>query len=163
MSENTAVFEFIASRRSLKPKLLTEPSPTDAQFARAAQAAMRAPDHGSLVPYRFVRVESEDRGRLADVFEAAAKRQGADADKQARSRSKALKGPSLVGFVFSPDTECGISLDEQFLTAGAALDQFMLALSALGFGGIVLSGSVLADDGVQAFFCRKPGENSLPG
>ena len=93
MSENTAVFEFIASRRSLKPKLLTEPSPTDAQFARAAQAAMRAPDHGSLVPYRFVRVESEDRGRLADVFEAAAKRQGADADKQARSRSKALKGP----------------------------------------------------------------------
>ena len=100
-------------------------------------------------------------GRLADVFEAAAKRQGADADKQARSRSKALKGPSLVGFVFSPDTECGISLDEQFLTAGAALDQFMLALSALGFGGIVLSGSVLADDGVQAFFCRKPGEKLI--
>ena len=37
----------------------------------------------------------------------------------------------------------------------------MLALSALGFGGIVLSGSVLADDGVQAFFCRKPGEKLI--
>ena len=66
-----------------------------------------------------------------------------------------------MGFVFSPDTECGISLDEQFLTAGAALDQFMLALNALGFGGIVLSGSVLADDGVQAFFRRKAGEKLI--
>ena len=47
---------------------------------------------------------------------------------------------------------------EALLTAGAALGQFMQALAAAGFGGIVLSGSLLADASLQSAFCRDAAE-----
>lgn len=47
---------------------------------------------------------------------------------------------------------------ETLISAGAALQQFLLALKAQGFGAIVLSGSALKDPDLQAAFCHKPAE-----
>ena len=55
----------------------------------------------------------------------------------------------------------GVNRTESLLTAGAALEQFLLALKALGYGAITLSGSVLANETVQAAFCKAPGEKLL--
>lgn len=153
-----ALLDILKSRRSLKPKHLTAPAPTMDDFREIAAAAVNVPDHGRLRPYRFVVIEEESRPYLADLFEAAARNKGADDEKAARTRSKALKGPALVAFIVSPDTASGVLLFEQLLTAGAALGQFMTALSAKGFGGIVLSGDFLADADLQAAFCDKPSD-----
>ena len=109
-------------------------------------------------PYRFVVVEEKDRDKLARLYEQAARNLGACEDKVAKARSKAFKGPMIAAFIvrLSPQEEAGGT--EALLTAGAALGQFMQALAAAGFGGIVLSGSLLADASLQSAFCRDAAE-----
>ncbi len=148
----------ITSRQSVRPKYLAAPAPDAQALEKAVQAACSAPSHDGLLPWRFVSVAEEKRQALADLFEAAARNLGGDDDKAQRARSKALKGPGLVAFVVCIDKASEVSELEQTLTAGAALGNFMLALNAMGFGGIVLSGSVLKDAALQSAFCQKEGE-----
>lgn len=145
----------LLNRQSIRPKYLTSPAPNKEVLERAAAAAASAPSHGGLRPYRFVSVSQEQRELLADLFEAASRNQGADEAKVEKARSKALKGPGLVAFLIDIDPESKISETEQLLTAGAALENFMLALDAQGYGGIILSGSVLQDSAVQKAFTSK--------
>ncbi len=148
----------LLNRQSIRPKYLTSPAPNKEALERAAAAAASAPSHGGLRPYRFVSVSQEQRELLADLFETASRSQGADEAKVEKTRSKALKGPGLVAFLIDIDPESKISETEQLLTAGAALENFMLALDAQGYGGIILSGSVLHDTSVQKAFTRKATE-----
>lgn len=158
---NTALLQALLSRRSTKPKYLTEPAPHQEAFQIAARAALRAPDHGGLTPYRFVQIEASQREKLAQLFEAAARKTTTDEEHIARIRSKALKGPAIVGFVYAPQLSTGISSSDQLLAAGAALNQFILALKALGFGAIVLSGHVLEDQDLQKAFAHGPDDKLL--
>lgn len=148
----------IASRQSVRPKYLADPAPDAEVLQKAVEAACSAPDHGCLKPWRFVAVSEDKRAALGELFEAAARRLGGDDEKAAKAKSKAVKGPGLVAFVVCIDPESKIPTLEQTLTAGAALENFLLALNAQGFGGIVLSGSVLKDEEVQKAFCKRPGE-----
>ncbi|MCF0254493.1 MAG: nitroreductase family protein, partial [Duodenibacillus sp.] len=144
------------------PKRLREPAPDAGALALAARAAMRAPDNGPTTPFRFVAVPQDKRGDLADLFEAAARRRGDDGEGAAKARSKAMKGPMLIGFVVRNDGAAGsFEAMEQSVTAGAALEQFLLALHALGYGAVVYSGGLLADAGVQGAFCERAGERLL--
>ena len=148
------VLQALASRRSLKPKHLGTPAPNKEELSKLVQTAMRVPDHNQSTPYRFVVIEDEDRGELARLYEQAAESLGADEEKAAKARSKAFKGPMIVAFIVRRTLLDEQSSFEALLTAGAALGQFMQALAAAGFGGIVLSGSLLADAGLQSAFCQ---------
>lgn len=101
MSDNV-LMDALLSRRSLKPKYLTTPTPTLEVLTHAARAALRAPDHDSLTPYRFVVIREEDREKLADLFEAAARQKTTDEEKLAKARSKAKKARSWLRSSFRP-------------------------------------------------------------
>ena len=64
----------ITSRRSVK--FLRGPAPKPAELEQILQAAMSAPDHGALRPWRFVVIQGEAIGKLADVALEAVKRSG---------------------------------------------------------------------------------------
>lgn len=151
----------LARRMSIKPKYLTTPAPSMEALYRIAQAAMRVPDHNRLVPYRYVVIDEAAREVLGQCFEEAARRRGADDEKAARARSKAKKGPMLIAFITRTPEDPEVSREEMLLTAGASLGQFMQALALEGFGGIVLSGSVLEDEMLQKSFCIDPSEKVL--
>lgn len=151
----------LARRTSIKPKYLTTPAPSMQTLEHIAQAAMRVPDHNRLVPYRYVVIDEAAREVLGQRFEEAARRRGADDEKAARARSKAKKGPMLIAFVARTPEDPEVSREEMLLTAGASLGQFMQALALEGFGGIVLSGSVLEDEMLQKSFCSDPSEKVL--
>ena len=55
-------------RRTVLPKRLGTPGPELLELKQILGAAAAAPDHGTLVPWRFVIVPPPQRGRLADVF-----------------------------------------------------------------------------------------------
>ena len=155
---SVALLNALLTRRSLKPKHLTAPAPTREELTLAARAALRAPVHGDVFPCRFVLVPEDKRSRLADLFRAASAAQGADAEKQDRAASKAHKGPQIVAFVVNTAGESDAATRESLISAGAALEQFLLALKAQGFAAITLSGSVLKDENLQAAFCKDPTE-----
>ena len=50
---------------------LLEPAPDAAQRELMFRAALRAPDHGQLRPWRFITVDGEARARLGELFAEA--------------------------------------------------------------------------------------------
>ncbi|MBV8123130.1 MAG: nitroreductase family protein, partial [Paucibacter sp.] len=69
----------LLSRSSVGPKHLIEPGPSAAQLRLMAAAALHAPDHAELVPFRFKVVRGEARQRMAELFMQAALHAGKDA------------------------------------------------------------------------------------
>ncbi len=150
--------ESLLSRLSVGTKYLREPAPSPDELRRMAAAALRAPDHAGLVPYRFAVVRGEARQRLADLFETVALAQGKPAEQARRDRGRATEPPLLVAVIARIDAGHPVAtVHEQWIALGGALANFLTAAHALGYGGKMLSGSKVRDQAVMSAFCR-PGE-----
>ncbi|HSX92260.1 MAG TPA: nitroreductase family protein [Hydrogenophaga sp.] len=149
----------LLSRISVGTRHLREPAPSHDELLRMAAAALRAPDHAGLVPYRFAVVRGAAKQRLADLFEAAALAQGKTAEQARRDRERATAPPLLVAVIARIDAGHPLAtVHEQWIALGAALANFLTAAHALGYGGKMLSGSKVRDHAVMSAFCR-PGES----
>ena len=62
---NEAMLAGLLGRHSQGIRHLGEPGPDDAALRTMATAALRAPDHAGLVPFRFVVVRGAARARAA--------------------------------------------------------------------------------------------------
>lgn len=150
--------ETLLSRYSVGGKYLSEPAPTLDELRQMADAALRAPDHAGLTPYRFAAVRGPARERLADLFEQAAVLAGKNAADAALDRQRALGMPLLVAVIARIDTGHPIAtVHEQWITVGGALTNFLNAAHALGYGGKMLSGAKVRSAPVMQAFCG-PGE-----
>src|SRR5687767_9238017 len=71
LSDLLAVLE---TRRSVKPAALGEPGPNPDELRRLLMIASRVPDHGALVPWRFILLQGEARraasAQLAAIYGA---------------------------------------------------------------------------------------------
>lgn len=76
--------------------VLGGPGPDQAQLEVMLRAAMRAPDHGVLRPWRFLILEGQQRQWLGDVFVEARLQDQPDTDEDAltKLRSKPLRAAS---------------------------------------------------------------------
>ncbi len=148
------VLSCLLNRHSVGPKWLVPPGPDRTALRIAAQAAMRAPDHGSLRPFRFAVVADRRRPALADLFADFARRAGASASEIDAERERAYNGPTLVAVIarIVPDHE-KVPAIEQWVCVGGALSNFVNALHLLGFGAKVLSGRKVTDPSVREAFC----------
>ena len=156
-----AALPSILTRHSVGPKHLGEPAPDDAALELAARAAMRAPDHGKLVPFRFAVVRGAARDRLADLFEDYGRRRGKSADDIAAERDRAARPPLVVAVVVHIDAaNPDVPPHEQWACAGGAVANFLDALHSMGYAGKMLSGARAADPVIAAAFCG-PGEALL--
>lgn len=150
--------QLLLSRHSLGAKHLVEPGPDDAALDRMTQAALHAPDHGELVPYRFAVVRGAARERLGEAFAAAARRAGKDEAGVAMDAERAARPPVTVVVLARLDLgHPQVPAHEQWIAVGGAITNFLNAAHALGFGGKMLSGAKVRDAGLQAAFCG-PGE-----
>jgi len=78
--------EALLTRRS--PGRLTDPAPDDAALKTMLDAAMRAPDHGRLRPWRFIVLRGEARARLGDLMAEAMRRREPDMPDPAWRRAR---------------------------------------------------------------------------
>lgn len=90
--------QLLRTRRSFKPRHLALPAPTDAEITHFAAAAITAPDHGNLRPWRFLLIASSSFARLADAFEQAAVEIDGSVTGEAiaSARAKAMDAPCVV-------------------------------------------------------------------
>jgi nitroreductase len=142
--------ENLMSRRS--PAKLAEPAPSPEALSRAMAAAVRAPDHGKLKPWRFVVIDSDARGAFGDVMARCLKRQRPEADEEmlTREREKAFRAPAIVVAVARIQPQHPkIPEVEQLLSAGAAAQNFWLALHAQGYGAMWKTGAPAYDAQVK--------------
>ncbi|WP_066270597.1 nitroreductase family protein [Hydrogenophaga palleronii] len=153
--------EFLASllqRYSVGTKHLAEPAPGLNELHRMTEAALRAPDHAGLVPFRFAAIRGAARERLADLFEQAAVLAGKSEADAALDRQRALGAPMLVTVIARIDPGHPLAtVHEQWMTVGGALTNFLNAVHAMGYGGKMLSGAKVRSVPVMQAFCG-PGE-----
>lgn len=142
----------LLGRRSVSPRRLSAPGPEAEHLDLMLQAALSAPDHGRLYPWRVIEFRADARQGLADLFEGEKKRRDpmASADDLRRARAHATEPPGLLAFVVSLRQRKQVPLREQWLAAGAALGNLLNAAHELGYGAIVLSGDRCFDPEVAA-------------
>ncbi|KQV48645.1 nitroreductase [Pelomonas sp. Root1217] len=155
---NPESLQALLSRYSVGPKHLVEPGPNDEQLALMANAALRAPDHAELVPYRFKLVRGAAKQGMAALFADAACAAGKDEEGAALDAERALKPPMTVAVVARIDLgHPQVPAHEQWAAVGGAIANFLTAAHALGFGGKMLSGAKVRNPAIAAAFCE-PGE-----
>jgi len=156
--------ELIQARQTVLPKRLVAPGPDATQQHRILAAAAAAPDHGQLLPWRFVAVPETQRERLAEVFAQALRERDASAtpEQMAQAREKAHRAPWLLLLVVDGlrgDPE--VDLGERLLSAGCAVQNALLMATALGFGSALTSGKALKSASLRALFGLHSGEHAV--
>ncbi|AUL47100.1 nitroreductase [Bordetella trematum] len=129
------------TRRSMK--LLRAPAPKPDELAQILQAAMSAPDHGALRPWRFVKIQGEAIGRFADVALDAVKRSGdprMTPEKEKAVRSWMAGVPLFLALAAKIDHSSKVREQEQVLATGAAVMNILNATHMLGYGAFWSTG-----------------------
>lgn len=155
---NQGALDFLATRRSHPPKLLTGPAPDREELTRLLTMAARAPDHGKLEPWRFVVLGRETLDRLAPVLRHEVLASGQD-DAAAAKAASAFASPVIVAVVSAPVPSDKIPEWEQMLSAGAVCLGLVNAALASGWGAAWLTGFAATNaDFARAHLGLKDGE-----
>lgn len=156
--------EHLLGRASVPPRLLREPAPDAAALELAVSAALRAPDHGGLRPWRFVFIMGEARRDFGDVLAAALalREPGTPPARLELERAKPLRAPLVVVAAAAiRHDRPGVPAWEQEAAAAAGTMNFLSALEAQGFGGAWLSSEALGDVAVKAALGFAAGDTLL--
>lgn len=130
------------ARRSVPAKQLGPPGPDGATLLRMLQSAVRVPDHGKRVPFRFLRIAGEARialgERLAGLTRA---RNPAAADAAIdKDRQRFAHAPVVVAVVARLGPDGKIPESERFSTAACVCFALLQAAQGCGFGAQWLTG-----------------------
>jgi nitroreductase len=147
----------LLSRASTKS--VCEPGPDDAELRTIFEAAVRAPDHGKLRPWRFYVVRGDARQRLSDLFTAGAARREPNAIE--KEREKPLRAPVTIAVVAKITPNHKIPEIEQTLSAAAAAMNILNASHALGFGAKWVTGGNCYDPEFKRDFGLEPADQLI--
>jgi len=137
--------ELLASRRSVSK--LKEPAPGDDVIDRVTRAALRAPDHGALRPWKILLVRGEARAALGEIFVGSLLRRSPNASdgEKDRERNKALRSPLVLVVAATIKSSPKAPEIEQMLSAGAVMHGLLLGFQAEGFGSVWKTGAPTYD------------------
>lgn len=161
---SSLVATLMQSRQTILPKRLLSPGPDAHQLAMILGAAASAPDHGQLVPWRFVIVPAEARGLLADQFASALVERDTEAlaEQVEQAREKAYRAPLLLLVVVDGARgDLSIDLHERIVSAGCAVQNMLLMATSLGYGSALTSGKALKSQGLRSLFALAAQEHAL--
>ncbi len=135
--------EAMMTRNSVPAKFLSEPAPDGADLEAILETAMRAPDHASLRPWRFLIIRGDARRRLGEIFADALCRRDPLADAAAREKElgRPLRSPLIIAVCAEVvEGNPKVPVVEQIVTVGAAAQNMLNAAHAMGYAAIMLTG-----------------------
>ncbi len=124
--------------------VLGAPGPSREEIDTLLKAAVRAPDHGVLRPWRFLVLEGEQLHQLGEVFVKAALQDDPSltAEEQEKARTRPLRAPCIITVVSENTLNHKIPVLDQVLATGAAAQNIMVAAHALGIGAMWRTGAM---------------------
>ncbi|MBA1263434.1 nitroreductase family protein [Stutzerimonas sp. NM35] len=154
-------FDLLLNRVSVTR--LVDPAPTAAQLELMFRAALRAPDHGQLRPWRFLTIEGEAREHLGELLAEALRQRQPDASDEVlhKPRKMPLRAPLLVAVIACPVTHPKVPEVEQLLAVGCAAHGLLLAAHAQGLGAVWRTGEFAYDRYVAEGLGLSAGEQLL--
>ena len=141
---------FLRRRRSVPSRLLAPPGPDDGQLLAMLAEAVRVPDHGKLVPWRFLRIAGDHRLALGDLLAARARERDPAAPDAVveKDRQRFSFAPVVVAVIARLDLDHKVPVQEQLLSGGAVCFALLQAAQALGFGAQWLTGWAAYDPAI---------------
>lgn len=130
------------TRLSVPTRQLAAPGPDPTQLARILQTAVRVPDHGKRVPFRFLRIQGDVRMALAEAAEARLRERepGAGDAVIQKLRTRFTIPPLTIAVVARLGFDEKIPESERFATASCVCLLLLQAAQAEGFGAQWLTG-----------------------
>ncbi|MFP7723497.1 nitroreductase family protein [Lysobacter sp. A3-1-A15] len=140
------------ARRSVPAKQLSSPGPDSATVLRMLRSAVRVPDHGKRVPFRFLSIQGEARHALGERLAGLALARDPDAAASAleKERARFCHAPVVLVVVARLGPDAKIPEQERLLTAGCVCFALLQAAQGLGFGATWLTGWPAYDRDVLA-------------
>ena len=129
------------------PPRLIDPAPREDELELVYKAALRAPDHAMLRPWRFLSISGEARTRLGELFVDAL--QPETAEQKDKLLSAPLRAPLIIIAVARITENPKVPAVEQICSAAAAVQNMSLAIHALGYASIWRTGPVAFHAGVK--------------
>lgn len=123
---------------------LQAPAPSAEQLDIMYRAALRAPDHGQIRPWRFLTVEGQGREALGELYAQALLHQNpqASAEQIKRARAMPLRAPMVIIVIACKQEHPKVPEYEQLIAAGCAAHGLLLAAQAQGLGAFWRSGEM---------------------
>jgi nitroreductase len=139
-------------RRSVPSKQLGEPGPDEATLLAMLRSAVRVPDHGKLVPFRFLRIAGQARLALGDFLAERTLQRDPAAPPAAveKDRGRFAHAPLAIAVIVRLQREAKVPEIEQWLTAGSVCFALLQAAQAYGFGAQWLTAWMAYDAAVAA-------------
>jgi len=145
------VFEAIHGRITVS-KVKPDAVPRDV-IEKILSAAVQAPNHYKVRPWRFVVLTGNGRNKLGDVMAAsfldrnpATPLEGLD-----KTRALPLRAPVVIAVAADKPADTKIIEMENIVSASAACMNILLAAHALGLGAILRTGEWARDARVKEF------------
>jgi nitroreductase len=140
------------ARRSTPARQLGEPGPDAATLRAILRAAVRVPDHGKRVPFRFIRFAGGARMAIGERLVARTLERDPDASDAAldKERARFAHAPLVLVVVAITGPDEKIPWTERFSTASCVCFALLQAAQSHGFGAQWLTGWAAYDDAVRA-------------
>jgi nitroreductase len=145
------VIQAIHSRHSVskvKPDVLSREL-----IEKLLSAAVQAPNHHKVRPWRFVVLTGAGREKLSEVMAASQRDRQPDLPQEAfdKTRGLPLRAPVIIAVGVDKSTEPRIIEIENVAAASAACQNILLAAHAEGLGAIWRTGEWARDAKVKEF------------
>lgn len=156
----------IHSRQNVSPRRLDEPGPSAQQCQDILGTAAAAPDHGQLVPWRFVIIPKHRRDLLAEVFGLALldRDPNATPEQVDSAREKAHRAPFLmlaIARLAGSDSQSEVGNSERLVSFGCAIQNILLSAHGAGFGSGLTSGQAMASPRLRDLFSLNSHEQAV--
>ncbi len=146
----------LLARQSVPPRLVDGPAPSQAEIDDMLAAAVCAPDHGAIRPWRFHVIQGAALNRLGDIFVEALKKREPDAPRETveKEQSRPLRAPLIIAACAKVDLSRADKIPpvEQIVAVGSACQNILLAAHDKGYGAMMLTGVNARDTHVKAAF-----------
>jgi nitroreductase len=131
-----AILDFLMTRRSVSVKDLISPGPDANQLTNLLKIGARVPDHGRLVPWRFIIIEGNALSKLGECLAQIVEAEKLDINspKLVLERERFSRVPLVICVVSRAEDHPKIPKWEQVLSVGAVCMQLLSAATAMGFG-----------------------------
>ncbi|HYM86520.1 MAG TPA: nitroreductase [Pseudoxanthomonas sp.] len=142
------LLEVLRTRRSVPSRQLAAPGPDETTLLAMLQAAVRVPDHGKLVPFRFLRIQGDARHALGEALVARTLQRDPAAAGAAieKERARFSHAPLIITVIARLAPGHKVPEQEQLLTAGSVCFALLQSAQALGFGAQWLTGWAAYDE-----------------
>ena len=143
MVDSVAAIDLLLERNSMK--LVHGPGPSDEDLDKILRAAMTAPDHGAIRPWRFKIIRGQEAIKeFADLSYKLRQASDSPFDEEKLKSSKAwlYEVPLIIAVATQVNHQVTHKIDEieQYLATGAAMTQILNASHFLGYGAFWSTG-----------------------